>query len=66
MTLKKYSCKLHQRRLLRGERINKERTFHQELEKAFTWLQFDESQQTTFCSVYGEFPPLRNAIKRKM
>jgi len=35
-----------------------ERTFHQESEKVFTLLQFDESKKTTFCSVYGEFPTL--------
>ena len=26
--------------------------------KAFTWLQFCESKQTTFCSAYDEFPTL--------
>ena len=30
--------------------MKEEKTFHQESGKAFTWLQFDESQQTTFCS----------------
>ena len=35
-----------------------ERTFHQESEKVFTWLQFDESKKKLFCSVYGEFPTL--------
>ena len=24
--------------------------------KVLNWLQFDESKQTTFCSVYDEFP----------
>ena len=24
--------------------------------KVLNWLQFDESKQTTFCSVYNEFP----------
>ena len=37
---------------------NKERTIHQELKKAFTWLQFDKFKQTMFCTVYREFPAL--------
>ena len=37
--------------------MKKERTFHQQSKKAFNWLQFDKSKQTTFCSVYGELPP---------
>ena len=33
--------------------MKKERTFHQESKKAFTSLQFDESEkQTTLCTVY--------------
>ena len=58
MTKKKYSFK-HYRRLphKKGHMKNK-RSFYQEFEKAFTWLQFDDSKQTTFCSVYGEFPAL--------
>ena len=52
-TKKKYSFKPY-RRLPRGGCMKKERTFHQlESRKAFTCLQFDESKQTTFCSVYG-------------
>ena len=39
--------------------MKKERTFHQESKKAFTLVQFDESkEQTTFCTVHGEFPAL--------
>ena len=39
--------------------MKKERTFHQESKKAFTSLQFDESkEQTTLCTVYGEFAAL--------
>ena len=40
--------------------MKKERTFHQESKKAFTWVhEFDESkEQTTFCTVHGEFPAL--------
>ena len=47
--------------------MKKEITSHQQSKKAFNWLQFDKSsKQTMFCSVYGEFPPLRNIILRKM
>ena len=38
----------------------------QESKKAFTWLQFDESQQTTFSVFMVIFPPSCNVIKRKM
>lgn len=37
---------------------NKERTFCQELKKAFTWLKFNKFKQTMFCTVYREFPAL--------
>ena len=67
MTLKKYSFK-HLRRLPCGERMKKGRPFHQESEKAFTWLQFDESQQTTFAvfkvNLSTASSPLRNAISK--
>lgn len=33
----------------------KERAFHKKLKKAFNNLQYDESKQTTFCSVDHEF-----------
>ena len=42
-----------------------ERTFHQELEKEFTWLQFDESQKQRFAPLIMNFPPSRNMIERK-
>ena len=45
MTKKKYSFK-HYRRLLCGGPLKKEKTFHQESEKVFTWLQFDETKQS--------------------
>ena len=38
--------------------MKKEKTFHQELKKAFTWLQFDESKEQTLCTVYAEFAAL--------
>ena len=44
----------------------KERTFHLESEKGFSWLQLDESKQTTFCWVLENFLPLCNVIERKM
>ena len=39
-----------------------ERTFHQESEKVFTWLQFDESKKTTFGVFMVNFPPLDNKL----
>ena len=44
----------------------KERTFHQESEKEFTWLQFYESPKQRFAPFIVNFPPSRNMIERKM
>ena len=60
MTKKKYSFK-HYRRLLHGGHMKKEGTFHQELKKVFTWLQFDESRQS-FAVFMVNFPPSRNIL----
>ena len=67
-TKKKYNYSFKPYRRLPCEgRMKEERTFHQlESRKAFTCLQFDECKQTTFCSVYGEFPAPRNVIESKM
>ena len=63
MTKKKYGFK-HYRRLLRGGQLKKEKTFHQESKKVFTWLQFDESIQS-FAVFMVNFSPSRNVIVRK-
>ena len=63
MTKKKYGFK-HYRRLLRGGQLKKEKTFHQESKKVFTWLQFDESKQS-FVVFMVNFPPSCNVIVRK-
>ena len=63
MTKKKYGFK-HYRRLLRGGQLKKEKTFHQESKKVFTWLQFDESKQS-FAVFMLNLPPSRNVTLRK-
>ena len=65
MTKKKYSFK-HYRRLPHKGHMKNKRSFYQEFEKAFTWLQFDDSKQTTFAVFMVNFLPLRNVIERKM
>lgn len=64
MTKKKYGFKQYRRLLRRGQLLKKEKTFHQESKKVFTWLQFDESKQS-FGVFMVNFPPSRNVIVRK-
>ena len=55
ITEKKYRFK-HYARLPQGVRRRKKELSAVNWKKAFTWLQFHESKQKTFCSAYDEFP----------